>query len=324
MKYSSVIAALATLSQGLGTRETGCCFHLDAFGDPSGPVVQLDDGQNRIEQDGLPEGQYCLTADGGLTDAKGRGCILTPPTTQWQCDAGASPTPGFSITSDGTLSYHDDTTFYACPSNGNKDFNIYDQPVENQQGCVPIWLQADNCQATPPAPEPTPPPPTSKCPRDLPAVGDYEFPHLIIPIDSANPKTCYGTQYNGSAHGTISSIFNFDIPTSTQGKTCSIQFLFPEQSTLETSAYTYSGDGVFKFAILNGPASEWTTFETSPKVVTDYGSFSLSPGNAYDIASIPCPAGQAIGIWFHTTGNGVLDFFQDYNPCPIGVYVVPK
>lgn len=138
---------------------------------------------------------------------------------------------------------------------------------------------------------------------------------MIIPIDSANPKTCYGTQYNGSAYGTVGSIFNFDIPMSTQGKTCSIQFLFPDQSTLETSSYTYSGDGVFKFAMLNGPASCSTTFASSPKIVTDYGSFTMSPGNAYDIASIPCPAGKAIGIWLHTTGNGVLDYFQDYNPC---------
>lgn len=102
---------------------------------------------------------------------------------------------------------------------------------------------------------------------------------------------------------------------STQGKTCSIEFLFPEQSTLETSAYTYSGDGVFKFAMLDGPATESTTFATSPKVVKDYGSFTMAPGNAYDIASIPCPAGKAIGIWFNTKTNSVLDYFQDYNPC---------
>lgn len=175
-------------------------------------------------------------------------------------------------------------------------------------------LQADDCAATPPKPA-QPPSPTSRCPRDLPAVGYYEYPHLILPIDAANPKTCYGTQYNGSAYGTVGSIFNFDIPISTQGKTCSIQFLFPDQSTLETSSYTYSGDGVFNFAMLNGPAGSSTTFATSPKVVTDYGSFTMTPGNAYDIGSIPCPAGKATGIWLHTTGNGVFDYFQDYNPC---------
>lgn len=120
---------------------------------------------------------------------------------------------------------------------------------------------------------------------------------------------------NGSAYGTLSTIFNFDIPTSTKGKTCSIQFLFPDQSALETSSYTLSGDGVFKFAMLDGLASSSTTFATSPKVVTDYGSFSMSPGNAYDVASIPCPAGEAIGVWIHTTGDSVLDYFQDYNLC---------
>ncbi|TKA52537.1 hypothetical protein B0A55_11941, partial [Friedmanniomyces simplex] len=62
----------------------GCCFNINAFsnGGPSGPVRQLGDGQNRIGQHGLPQGKYCLDNNGGLTDASGRGCILTPPTTQ--------------------------------------------------------------------------------------------------------------------------------------------------------------------------------------------------------------------------------------------------
>ncbi|TKA75727.1 hypothetical protein B0A55_05914 [Friedmanniomyces simplex] len=60
------------------------CFNIDAFsnGGPGGPVCQLGDGQNRIGQHGLPQGKYCLDNNGGLTDAHGRGCILTPPTTQ--------------------------------------------------------------------------------------------------------------------------------------------------------------------------------------------------------------------------------------------------
>jgi hypothetical protein len=31
--------------------------------------------------------------------------ILTPPTTQWQCDEGAQPTQGFELSCNGTISY---------------------------------------------------------------------------------------------------------------------------------------------------------------------------------------------------------------------------
>ena len=43
------------------------CFHLTAYGGPGGPLGQLGDGQNRIGDNGLPEGQYCLGANGGLS-----------------------------------------------------------------------------------------------------------------------------------------------------------------------------------------------------------------------------------------------------------------
>ena len=81
------------------------CFHLDAYGQFGGPVSQLGDGQNRIGDESLPEGQYCIGQDGSLTDGAGRGCIWTPPTTQFQCDVGATPDAGFSVGGNGTLSF---------------------------------------------------------------------------------------------------------------------------------------------------------------------------------------------------------------------------
>ncbi|KAK3073745.1 hypothetical protein LTR53_004381 [Teratosphaeriaceae sp. CCFEE 6253] len=66
------------------TAAATCCFNINAYtsGGPGGAVGQLGDGQNRIGQKGLPQGKYCIDGSGGLTDANGRGCILTPPTTQ--------------------------------------------------------------------------------------------------------------------------------------------------------------------------------------------------------------------------------------------------
>lgn len=41
-----------------------------------------------------------------------------------------------------------------------------------------------------------------------------QFPHLIIPVDSSMPNEAPSTSYFGEVTPTISSIFNFDIPSS--------------------------------------------------------------------------------------------------------------
>ncbi|CAK4034255.1 GPI anchored cell wall [Lecanosticta acicola] len=311
-----VIASLASASRALALtvpRDTGCCFHASAPDGPGSTVGQLSDGQNRLNQPGLDEGQYCFGSNGGLTDSNGRGCVITAPTGQWQCDVGATPTPGWSVGTNGSLALDDKTEFYACPTGDNGGYNVYNKPVDNQQGCVSVWLKADNCAAPAPAPpSPAPAPTPSECPADLP--DDFEYPHLIIPIDSAQPNTCQGTQYNGIAGGTVSSIFNFDIPVKAKGRTCKVKFLFPKQAQLQTSSYAYTAPGVFQFAQLSGPASNSTTFASSPKVTTDFGQFAMQPGNTYDIASFDCPSNEVIAIWMHAI-DGAINYFQDYNPC---------
>ncbi|GAM86904.1 hypothetical protein ANO11243_049250 [Dothideomycetidae sp. 11243] len=63
-------------------------------------------------------------------------------------------------------------------------------------------------------------PSTSGCPANL--NGNWQYPHLIVPVSSSSPNTAYGTQYFGTINSTVSSIFNFDIPASYAGKTCSV------------------------------------------------------------------------------------------------------
>jgi hypothetical protein len=75
------------------------------------------------------------------------------------------------------------------------------------------------------------------CPADI--RGDYEFPHLIVPVDKQYPDKAYGNKLNGTFSDNICSIFNFDIHPRFAGKTCTLVFLFPDQKDLETSAYTY-------------------------------------------------------------------------------------
>ncbi|KAF9693851.1 hypothetical protein EKO04_008437 [Ascochyta lentis] len=451
MKYAFAQVAFGLGANALVAREASQCIQLQASGGQSGVLGQLGDGQNRVGG-GHPTGCYCLSS-GGFTDSNGRGCILTPPTTQFQCDVGASPTTGFAIGSSGSVTYNGSSKFYACPATDN-EYNVYTTPVDGQDKCVEISLssagscgsgsaqssapaasqppkssaapqpsqpaqsypaqsqpapkpsqpaqsapapkpsqpaqsqpapkpsqpaqsypaQSQPAQSAPapkpsqpaqsaPAPKPSAPAPKpsqpaqsqpapkpsqpaqsapapkpsapaqsapapapsapaqsgNKCPTDL--NGEYQYPHLIIPVDSQQSSKAFGTSYNGKVDSHTCSIFNFDIPTSYSGKTCSVVFLFPEQKDLETSSFTVSGSGKVNFSKLKGPASQQTTYANQPGKESDLASMSVAPGNSYAITSGDCAAGQTVSYEICGNGDFSLDYFQDYNPSPIGLYV---
>jgi Ubiquitin 3 binding protein But2 C-terminal domain len=310
--------------QALVVQDGGCNFKLAAVGDPSGQIAQLGDGQNRVGPSDLPVATYTIGVDGGIFDQSGRGCILTIPTTQLQCDTGASPTTGFAIGCDGTLSYMGNFHFVACQT-GSNGWNIFTSAGIGQTGCANITLSADSCRSGCPSssmPSPVPsspsppslPPPPSTCPVDL--LGAFEFPHLIIPIGSTSPDSTYGTSYNGQVtKSDIQTIFNFDIPPSYTGKTCSLVFLFPRQDQLRTSAFTISGDGRISFASLKSVGNQGMTFNNAPAVANDFDTFNFSPGNSYTVATFTCPAGTTQSYLMRSAGTDFL-YFQDYNPSP--------
>ncbi|KAJ5158824.1 GPI anchored cell wall protein [Penicillium coprophilum] len=502
MKNIITIAAFAAGTNALVGRSDSCCFHLTSSGDASGKLGQLSDGQNRIGDDSLSPAQYCIDSKGAITDANGRGCILTPPTTQFQCDEGASPTPGFSLGPNGELEYHGGKDFVACATGQNGGLNVYTTPNESDvTGCVNVKLTADSCsnsgsgsgsgssssasavpssfgsssaqstpsspassvpvaqstpassapvsesttapsssspgsgsgsgssapapsgsasapsapeesplsgspitvvntitvtdcscsatapvgggdsgsqsvpsatgpapsgnggegssQPAPSAPAPSAPAPSGSqpsesatgpapsgggsqpsgsssatvpassvsatpsatesssgsCPTTLTS-GNYEYPHLIVPVDSSSPDTAAGTSYNGTVSSTISSVFNFDIPSSDSGKTCSLVFLFPELQDLETSSYSFSGDGKIDFSKLSSAVDESTTFKNLPSVSQDLGDITVSPGNSYVVSTFSCPAGEKVTYKMENSGSTDLNFFEDYNPSP--------
>ncbi|KAL8934472.1 MAG: hypothetical protein Q9216_005898, partial [Gyalolechia sp. 2 TL-2023] len=172
---------------------------------------------------------------------------------------------------------------------------------------------------TPPAP-PSPSSPAGSCPADL--SGDFEFPHLIVPVDQSHPDNAANTGFNGHFSPTISTIFNFDLPYSYAGRTCSLVFLFPQRESLQTSNYTLSGTGGIDVTRLLAPADSATTFNNQPAVNTTVGSVpDLQAGNSYTLGSGICFAGARIGYKVSATGSLDLNYFQDYNPAPIGLYV---
>ncbi|THY70191.1 hypothetical protein D6C86_08275 [Aureobasidium pullulans] len=456
MKYTLQSLALASVASArvLHTRQSSCCFGINVSGDgvEGGSLGQISDGQNRFGP-GQSGASYCIN-NGQITDKNGRGCVITGPTDQFQCDQGASPTEGFFITSSGQVEFNGDDQFYACPSDDNGNYNIYTKPVENMPKCVKVSLSSadgtcaapssapassappattavsvstatqapslsvsvstEQCQAStivktvtqqnnvtvtlPPVTEqviqkttveqpttieqpttvqqlpvtetksvqqppitefvteqvttsvakPTTveqlttvsqvpvtetkvssvqqpsatPSGTGNCPRDLPNMDSYLKPRLIIPVDSNNPDTAYGTQYNAYIGNGNSTIFDFDIPQSYKGKQCELVFTFPTQSQLETSFVSESGNGGVEFKQLKEAADEKTTFNTQPGVTKNFGEKGVSTGNAYSITTGDCAVGQTISYELTATGDKTIEFFQDYNPCPIGLWVI--
>lgn len=151
--------------------------------------------------------------------------------------------------------------------------------------------------------------------------GNYQYPHLIVPVNSSSPSTAYGTQYFGDISASVSTLFNFDIPTPYSGKTCSLIFLLPLQSQLETSSYTISGNGAVDFKELSGAVSQSTTYDSVPSTETDLGTFTLKEGSSYLVESFACPAGETLSYEMSAVGNTDLYYFQDWNPSPLGLYI---
>ncbi|KAH8787348.1 putative GPI anchored cell wall protein [Hyaloscypha sp. PMI_1271] len=151
--------------------------------------------------------------------------------------------------------------------------------------------------------------------------GNYQYPHLIVPISSSSPTAASGTSYFGTISSNTSTIFNFDIPSSYSGSTCNLIFLLPLLSELETSSYTFSGSGGVDFSQLSSAATEATTWDNAPSVEKDLGEFTLSEGSSTLVESFVCPAGETLSFEMSAVGDTFLYFFQDWNPSPLGLYI---
>lgn len=78
MKSLLFLSAFAASVNGLvGRAEPACCFYLNVTGEVTGPLGQLVDGQSRVGDYSLPQSQFCINSTGVVTDATGKGCIIT-------------------------------------------------------------------------------------------------------------------------------------------------------------------------------------------------------------------------------------------------------
>lgn len=163
------------------------------------------------------------------------------------------------------------------------------------------------------------------CPATL-TEGQFEFPHYITQISAAEPDRAFGPQYDGVfTPNDVSSIFSFDIPADRANYTCTLEFLFPLESQLRTSSYSYSGGGSFFFtgyAAGDCPGPE-TTYNNQPALgpYPPFPPVHMEPGFAYTIDVGPCfvSAGTCVA-GMTSTNDTTFSFFQDYDECPIGLY----
>ncbi|KIM98430.1 hypothetical protein OIDMADRAFT_181812 [Oidiodendron maius Zn] len=167
------------------------------------------------------------------------------------------------------------------------------------------------------------------CPSGGTLPPGYLSPTLMVPVSAKFPDIRFGsTQFPIITPNDFCTIFNLEIPPSAVGKTCTLEFLFPDHH--ETySPYVYNGGGHFTFtgyAFGSGATLE-TTYANQPPPGPSPPSppAILSPGNAYTINVGGC------GIQTGMTGlevSGMLcspdstfTYLQSSETCPIGFYV---
>ncbi len=202
---------------------------------------------------------------------------------------------------------------------------VYETTLQTIYSCGPTVSNCPEASTTTPvvvASTSAPPASTSSsCPASL-SSGNYQYPHLIVPVSSAYPGEAIGTEYDATINNTVKTIYNFDIPTSYSGHPCSLVFLFPTEFELETSSYTFSGNGVFDFTEISPVASSSTTYNTQGAIIKDFGEVTVTPGSSIVVATFDCPAGETVAYEISSVSGTSFEYFQDYNPSPIGLYVV--
>lgn len=183
---------------------------------------------------------------------------------------------------------------------------------------------------TPTIVHPTSPPSSSRLsftnlpipdgPRSLPE--PFQAPHLIIPVDKADPAKVIGNGYIAQLSPTVSTVFVYDVPPAHQGKTCTLVFHMPPPFESPDSApVKIRVPGGISVSELNNQVPA----EVSAKMVgssSPVGSVPLVQfGQEYNIASAPCKVGQRVGYQVDSLYGLSMDWFQMANP-PLGLFML--
>jgi glucan endo-1,3-beta-D-glucosidase len=153
--------------------------------------------------------------------------------------------------------------------------------------------------------------------------GPFEAPHLIVPIDKANPSRVVGNGYTAQLSPDLSTVFVFDIRPEHQDKLCNLVFYMP-------SAFPFADLAPVKIRSPGGinvsrlSSNRVATPEISANSIgraTHVGTVpSIQFGNQYTVTSMPCEAGQKVAYKVDSIGGLTMDFFQMTSP-PLGLFV---
>jgi hypothetical protein len=169
------------------------------------------------------------------------------------------------------------------------------------------------------------------CPSGGTLPPGYLSPTLMVPISKKLPDIAFGgTKVPIITPNDFCTIFNLVVPPSAAGKTCTLEFLFPDYT--ETLApYVYYGAGHFIFTgyAFGSGATEQTTYNNPPPSGPSPPSppAVLSPGNAYIINVGGCAVTADMTEGLEVSGalcstDTTFSFLEsDDLACPIGFYV---
>lgn len=149
--------------------------------------------------------------------------------------------------------------------------------------------------------------------------GPYEIPHLLVPIDRSNGSNIIGNSYIAQISSSFSTLFNFNLPSEFQGKTCNLVFHVPPESQEWWHPWHLSTPGGILFSQLETPATALTSSGTvsNSRPIGSVNSLELG---GHPVSSAPCEAGTTVGYRADALGALDLQYFQMTSPAA-GLYM---
>ncbi|OBT61522.1 hypothetical protein VE03_09132 [Pseudogymnoascus sp. 23342-1-I1] len=177
------------------------------------------------------------------------------------------------------------------------------------------------------APAPTTTGTPQKCAQVL-TPGSFIEPKLIVPVSREDAGHPYGDIASPIITPSNNTLFAFTTPASWTG-TCSLLFTFPYASeTANPGAYHFSGieeekagSGGLNFDHVEADIDADETWWTKPELKETYGKTEIIPGNSYTIATFPCKGGETLVYDVSSVSGVELEFEQNAEASPIGLWV---
>ena len=177
------------------------------------------------------------------------------------------------------------------------------------------------------APAPTTTDTPQKCSQVLTPESFVE-PTLIVPVSREDAGHPYGDVSSPIITPSNNTLFAFKTPASWTG-TCSLLFTFPYASeTANPGAYHFSGieeeqagSGGLNFDHVKADIDADETWFTKPELKETYGKTEIIPGNSYTIATFPCKGGETLVYDVSSVSGVELEFEQNSQASPIGLWV---